>query len=140
MAQLWRGTRVSLGDCYLEDLLSGEELDSDLDMSTIVVPFERMTIVIDYPLTDEARYEHTQAGAFTRADLLRAIALDYDKTYAEEYATRHIAYRSDPGPDALNAGTTNGRYGIWGYDLDELRILAAYVNGNGEVTLEIDTI
>jgi hypothetical protein len=131
-----RGNRISLGDHHVADLLDGE--DPDLEPG-IIIPFDQITIVLDYPLTDEVRYEHKHAGGFTNADLLRLIAHDYDRTYAEEYQTRHIVYRLDSDPDALNSGSIYGRYGIWGYDLDELRVLGVYVNGN-EVTLDIDTI
>lgn len=69
----------------------------------------------------------TPAG-FTRAGLARAVSQAYKRIYQEEKETSTFW----PSSESVAAGaegpgtrsTTDGRYGIWGHELSELKLFA----------------
>ncbi|HEY0192229.1 MAG TPA: hypothetical protein VGC42_14005 [Kofleriaceae bacterium] len=95
----------------------------------IVIPFEHAVLVIDYPLTSPAVMEIDAPLhlGFTRAALIKAICDEYAHVYdAEEgtAATKTIPVE-DRGP-MRNRNRTDGAYGIWGHDLEDLVLVAAH--------------
>lgn len=107
----------------------------------IVIPFEHAILVIDYPLTHPASIEISapMPEGFTRAALVKAICEEYAHIYdAEEgtAATKPLARdeRVTPGRNR-----TDGAYGIWGHDLEELKLMAAHWSRrpDGTVTIQL---
>lgn len=108
----------------------------------IVLPFEHATLVIDYPLTTPARVEITapMPEGFTRAELVRAICEEYGNIYEAEEGT--AATKTVPPEERAlphDRNRTDGAYGIWGYDLQDLVLTSARWtrDGDGAVTVEL---
>ena len=94
----------------------------------IVIPFDHAVLVIDYPLTTPATIaiEAPLPLGFTRAALVKAICDEYGHIYdAEEgtAATKTIPI-AERGP-MRGRNRTDGAYGIWGHDLQDLVVTAA---------------
>ena len=106
----------------------------------IVIPFEHAILVIDYPLSTPA----TMAIAapihlgFTRAALVKAICDEYAHVYdAEEgtAATKTIPLEERGALRSRNR--TDGAYGIWGHDLQDLVLTAAHWSRHPDGTVRI---
>jgi hypothetical protein len=89
----------------------------------IVIPFDRASLLIAYPLTVPATVpiQAALSWGFTRGELVRAICEEYANVYEAEEATA----ATKPVPraertDRPERNRTDGVYGIWGHDLDEL--------------------
>ena len=83
----------------------------------IIIPDEKITLRINYPLSVEVLHEYEQKGGFSRKDLFRLIYEEYKKIYDEE--EKQVG---DPGTykRLYNRRESNGPYGIWGHYLDDL--------------------
>jgi len=108
----------------------------------VVIPFEHVELVIDYPLTTPAKIEldAEHPVGFTRAELIKEIAEAYAHVYEaeEDTATLKTIPFADRGP-RLNRNRTDGVYGIWGHDLADLVITAAHWTrkANGVIVVEL---
>lgn len=108
----------------------------------VVIPFDHAILVIDYPLTTPATIEVHAARSigFTRGELVRTICDEYQNVYEAEEGT--AAVKTIP-PDERGAqrqrNRTDGAYGIWGHDLDDLVVTSARWtrSPNGMVTIEL---
>lgn len=111
----------------------------------LVLPFNKVTLAIDYPLAKPVYVEiTTREKGFTRKMLIQEISNVYHKIYKEEEAsakikTMPVEKRLD-SIGLLNRNQTNGKYGIWGHDLADLYLAAidVYRNSKGEVFLDLD--
>ncbi|HSR97823.1 MAG TPA: hypothetical protein VLM79_12270 [Kofleriaceae bacterium] len=108
----------------------------------IVIPFEHAVLVIDYPLSTPASIPISSSLAlgFTRGALVKVICEEYGHVYdAEEgtAATKTIPLDERGARRARNR--TDGAYGIWGHDLDDLVLTAARWarQANGMVQIEL---
>jgi hypothetical protein len=83
-------------------------------------------VKIDYPLTNpdflEIEAEHTFGG------ILWEIANRYKEIYAGEEKTATEV--ESPNPQLINRGRSNGNYGIWGHDLEDLYFERLQIVGN----------
>jgi len=88
----------------------------------IAIPFEKATLVISYPLSTPASVEITAtfATGFTRKELVRSICEEYANVYDAEAGTSAI----EPEVGEHKRNRTDGAYGIWGYDLQDLVLTA----------------
>jgi hypothetical protein len=107
----------------------------------IVIPFSQAVLVIDYPLTTPASVpiEAPLALGFTRAALAKAICDEYGHIYdAEEgtAATKTIPIE-ERGP-MRGRNRTDGAYGIWGHDLQDLVVTAARWIREADGTVRIE--
>jgi hypothetical protein len=76
-----------------------------------------------YPLRNEFSFPISASSSkgFTRAELVRKIADLYKKVYEEEAQTSKIpVIPMEQRKHLINRNETNGKYGIWGHDLDDL--------------------
>ena len=107
----------------------------------IVIPFDRATLLIVYPLTVPATVP-IHAGiswGFTRGELVRAICEEYANVYEAEEAT--AATRTVPREERTarpERNRTDGVYGIWGHDLADLRLTAVRWTRLPQGTVEIE--
>jgi hypothetical protein len=108
----------------------------------IVIPFEHASLLIVYPLTVPATVPIHAAipWGFTRGELARAVCEEYANVYEVEEATAAIK----PVPHEERAerperNRTDGVYGIWGHDLDDLVLTALRWTraADGVVTIEL---
>jgi hypothetical protein len=107
----------------------------------IVIPFPQAVLVIDYPLTTPASVpiEAPLPLGFTRAALAKAICDEYAHIYdAEEgtAATKTIPIE-ERGP-MRGRNRTDGAYGIWGHDLQDLVVTAARWIREADGTVRIE--
>ncbi|MBS1122741.1 MAG: hypothetical protein H6Q90_4969 [Deltaproteobacteria bacterium] len=108
----------------------------------IVIPFEHAMLVIAYPLTTPASIPISASisQGFTRAELVRAICEEYANVYdAEEGST--AASPTVPMEDRLHPygrNRTDGAYGIFGHDLQDLVLTSVRWTrkSNGTIMIE----
>jgi hypothetical protein len=108
----------------------------------IVIPFARATLVIDFPLTHAAHIGITSAlpQGFTRGELVRVICEEYGHVYAaEEGTTTNTEVSVEDRGTRRERNRTDGAYGIWGHDIDDLVLSSArwVKQSNGEVRVEL---
>jgi hypothetical protein len=93
----------------------------------IVLPFATASLVIDFPLTTPAKIPISSAllQGFTRGELVKIVCDEYANVYeAEEGTAATKTIPLDERGDFRNRNRTDGVYGIWGHDLDELELAA----------------
>lgn len=91
------------------------DISNLIDKDQIVIPYNKITVIIDYPLTNEYRFTLTSATGFAREQLVRAISDQYYKLYQEEEASAIIkTIPVNERKTLYNRNQTNGKYGIWG--------------------------
>ena len=107
----------------------------------IVIPFEHAVLVIDFPLTTPAEVQISAPLpiGFTRRALVHAICDEYAHIYAAEEGTAAIKPIpvEDRGPDRAR-NRTDGAYGIWGHDLEDLVIESAHWMREPDGTVKIE--
>lgn len=94
------------------------------DAKTIVIKEPKISIIFDYPFGEEFKFEFqtdTREG-FTREYLIDCICGQYRKMYDEENAACKVSTVEERiGKGGLmNREKTEGPYGIWGHDIDDL--------------------
>jgi hypothetical protein len=107
----------------------------------IVIPFEHAVLVIDYPLSTPAQIPISAPLplGFTRAALVKSICDEYDHIYAAEEgtaATKTIPLDERGEQRARNR--TDGAYGIWGHDLQDLIVTAARWTRRADGVVQIE--
>jgi hypothetical protein len=108
----------------------------------IVIPHEHATLVIAYPLSSPAsvRISAPIPHGFTRAELVRTICEEYANVYdAEEGTAATTTVPRDERGDRKGRNRTDGAYGIWGYDLQDLVLTAVRWTRkpDGSVTIDL---
>jgi hypothetical protein len=108
----------------------------------IVIPFERATLVISYPLSTPAQVEIEASipHGFTRAELVRTICEEYASVYDAEEGSAQVGTvpKAERG-EQRGRNRTDGAYGIWGYDLQDLVLTALRWTRrtDGKVTIDL---
>lgn len=108
----------------------------------IVIPFDKATLVIDYPLTHPTtvKLASSYEQGFTRAELVRAICDEYANVYeAEEGTAQTKTVPVEERGEFRGRNRTDGAYGIWGHDLEDLVLTAIRWTRkpDGDVTIEL---
>jgi len=107
----------------------------------IVIPFDHAVLVIDYPLSTPARTTIASPFAlgFTRAALIKTICEEYAHVYDAEEGTAAIKTTplSERGA-TRRRNRTDGAYGIWGADLQDLVMTAARWTRRADGTVQIE--
>ena len=109
----------------------------------IVIPFATATLMIDYPLTVPAEVPISSAllQGFTRGELVRLICDEYANIYeAEEGTAATKTVPVDERGVARNRNRTDGVYGIYGHDLQDLELTALRWTrkSDGSVVIELN--
>lgn len=126
------GLRLHEPDLALAKLHQPEE---------IVIPYQRATLVIDYPLTTPATIQIAApiAAGFTRAALVETICEEYAHVYeGEEGSAATTTIPRDERTAGRGRNRTDGAYGIWGYDLQDLVLTAIRWTRTPDGTIVID--
>lgn len=111
-----------------------------VDKDKIVIPDHHITVIIDYPLNKEYRFELTSPSGFTRELLLREISKHYYQLYQEEEETAKTKTVPMSERKGLsNRNQTDGKYGIWGHDIADLVLteIMVYKNSEGKILLQL---
>lgn len=117
-----------------------QELPKLVDKDKIVINEAKISLVIDYPLRKEYRFELNSPAGFTRGQLLSEITKHYVQLYKEEEesaTTKTIPMKDRKG--LINRNETNGKYGIWGHDLEDLILtdVNVYKTREGNIVLAL---
>jgi hypothetical protein len=114
-----------------------------IDPNEIVLPYQKVKLMIDYPLARPVFFELTSQtiSGFTRKQLIQAISKKYHEIYTEEEKTaktKTIPLKDRKG--MYNRNETDGKYGIWGHDLSDLVLtdITVYQTSDGTILLDLD--
>jgi len=94
----------------------------------VVIQNNKISILIDYPLKKSVMFEVVSDGGFTRSELGREVSTLYKNIYSEEESTSSV--RIVPLSERkgiINRNETNGKYGIWGHDIEDLDLGSAVI-------------
>jgi hypothetical protein len=106
----------------------------------IVIPFEHAVLVIDYPLSHPTSMSISAPIplGFTRAALIKAICDEYAHVYDAEEGTAATKTLPIEERGAMRGrNRTDGAYGIWGHDLQDLVLTAAHWSRQSDGTVRI---
>lgn len=108
-----------------------------INKEKIVIFEKKITIIIDYPLTNEYKFDLSSDKGFTREMLLTEISKHYYKLYEEEENSAAIKTVPMDKRTMYNRNQTNGKYGIWGHDISDLVLsyIEVYKNDREEIIL-----
>lgn len=110
-----------------------EEINQLKNANEIVIKEKKVTLIIDYPLTNVAFIEISNPNGFTRKDLILEISKHYNQIYNEEEATAKTkTVPLDKRSGLINRNQTNGKYGIWGHDLSDLDLSTIEIHKSKE--------
>ena len=118
------------------------EIDYLIDKDEIVISKTNAILIIDYPLENsvEVKIVSNNPDGFTRKELAQKISAEYNRIYKEEEEsakTKTTPLEQRQG--LINRNKTDGKYGIWGHDIDDLDLSAIILSKmeNGELILEL---
>lgn len=118
------------------------EIENLIGKDDIVIKSNHAILTIDYPLNNpvEIKIKSNHSNGFTRKELAEKISAEYKRIYKEEEdsaKTKTIPINEREG--SINRNQTDGKYGIWGHDIDDLDLSAIIVKkaDNGEIKLEL---
>jgi len=110
----------------------------------IVIPFEHANLLIEFPLTTPATVKITAplSQGFTRRELVTAICEEYENVYEAEEGTAHTKPipRAERPASQPQRNRTDGVYGIWGHDLEDLILTAVRWTrdpSSGQISIEL---
>jgi len=107
----------------------------------LVIPFEHAVLVIDYPLSTPTTVSIAAplALGFTRAALIKTICDEYAHVYdAEEGTAATKPIPIEERGTLRNRNRTDGAYGIWGHDLQDLVLTSARWTREADGTVRIE--
>jgi hypothetical protein len=126
--------RIDSPQLNLKDLIRKDE---------IVIPESRITIIIDYPLTTNYKFDLVSEKGFSRTQLINEISNHYYQLYIDEEKTATIKTIPMQKRKIFNRNQTNGKYGIWGHDIGDLILTKAHVDKRNDgkifLTLELES-
>ncbi len=112
-----------------------------INKDEIVVKDDTITLLIDYPLTNECRLKINSKHGFTRGELVMEVSKAYYKLFEEEEATATVkTIPVEKRTTVYNRNQTNGRYGIWGHDIADLMLaeIMVYKAPDGDLLLSLN--
>lgn len=115
-----------------------QQLPRLIDGDKKIIEQEEVTLLIDYPLTNEYRNTFFSKNGFTRKQLLKIVSEAYHKIYEEEEASAKIkTIPIEKKKQLINRNQTDGKYGIWGHDIADLVLseISIYKNSKGKIFL-----
>jgi hypothetical protein len=119
-----------------------KQVDSLIDADEIVLPFEKATLIIDYPLKNAVAFDIVSSTkSFTRKELILLISEKYHQVYKEEEKTTNtVVVPIDKREGIINRNPTDGKYGICCHDLGDLDLssIEAFKNPDGKISLILE--
>ncbi|SMF48899.1 hypothetical protein SAMN02745866_03204 [Alteromonadaceae bacterium Bs31] len=108
----------------------------------IVVTSNEVIVSVTYPLNSPANIEVKSDYGFTRIQLVDAIYETYQRVYSEEEETSDISVipigERMEKIGLINRNTTNGKYRIWGHDLQDLVLEGAHVYKHEDGSVQVN--
>jgi hypothetical protein len=100
-----------------------KEVSNLIGKNEIVLTEQVVDVTIDYPLENATTIElrSDKKFGFTRAELILKIRAEYKRIYKEEESSaKEKTIPIEKREGLINRNATNGKYGIWGHDLEDL--------------------
>lgn len=98
-----------------------KEIDKLFGADSIVIQNKSVILLVDYPLNNPTKFELTSKNGFTRKELILEISQKYYDIYNSEEQSATIKTIARENRNGLiNRNTTNGKYGVWGHDIQDL--------------------
>lgn len=118
------------------------EIENLIGKDEIVIENNIATIIIDYPLNNpvEIEIQSNTSKGFTRKQLAEKISEEYKRIYKEEDESTKIQTTPiDERKGIINRNQTDGKYGIWGHDIDDLDLSRVIIKktDSGKIKLEL---
>jgi len=116
------------------------EVNILIQPNELVLPYNNAIILIDYPLEKPVEVLIKSKNGFSRKDLIMAISEEYHKIYEEEETTsKQRTIPVEERETIINRNQTDGKYGIWGHDIEDLDLSEIKVSKkpNGDIFLEL---
>lgn len=118
-----------------------KEIEQLIDANIVVIPDSNIMLLVSYPLNNPAKFELTSNKGFTRKELILKISEKYYEIYnsEEQSATiKTIARQNRKG--LVNRNTTNGKYGVWGHDIEDLDLssIEVYKTLDNKILLKLN--
>lgn len=115
---------------HIDKEFTPDFLNNVKNVDEIVIAEPSITILFNYPLNNDYYFTFMTDGTlgFTRGYLLRCIVDKYIEIYQEEEDTlsQHPVIPVNQRVGLLNRNQTDGKYGIWGHDLNDLSLNYVY--------------
>jgi len=101
----------------------------------VIIKDKKIKLELNYPLSQSFFFEFENENGFTIHDLIKLTRITYRQIYAEENETSQLKVlpmgeRIIKQRGLLNRNKTNGKYGIYGHDINDLIIVTMYYNPN----------
>jgi hypothetical protein len=110
-----------------------------IEKDIIVISENKVSVIIDYPLTNFYQFNLKSDKGFTREMLLTEISRHFYKLYAEEEKSATIKTLPMEKRTMYNRNQTNGKYGIWGHDIGDLVLssIKVFKEKNNKIVLAL---
>lgn len=120
-AKVIKFTSTDTKTSYFSILNIERSLKCMKDKEEVVISDSIIQMLFDFPFFNEFLFTFSSYRGFTREQLMRIVHAKYCEIYDEESKT-YTRYSSKKSKyvDKLNRGNSNGKYGIWGYELEDL--------------------
>lgn len=118
------------------------EIPNLIGKNEIIINKDIVTLIIDYPLNKpiEVKIQSDKTTGFTRKELAQKISIEYNRIYKEEEESSKVKTTPiEERKGLINRNQTDGKYGIWGHDIDDLDLSGVILRKteNGEIKLEL---
>lgn len=119
-----------------------QQISRLINRNQIVIPHQSAILLIDYPLNKpvEIPIKSTSANGFTKEDLAIIVSREYKRIYQEEEATANIKTTPmEQRKGLINRNQTDGKYGIWGHDIEDLDLsgISVIKDEKGQIYIEL---
>lgn len=114
------------------------DLEGLIEPDEIVIPYNSIILIIDYPLEKPVTFDLTSEKGFSRKQLILAISKVYHEIYRKEETSANIkTIPMEQREGLINRNKTDGEYGIWGHDLSDLDLsyIEVYKNNEGKIQI-----
>lgn len=118
------------------------DIDKLINSDKIVIPYSEITIIIDYPLNKPTSFVLSNSkNGFTKKDLILEISKKYHEIFTVEETTATTkTIPPDKRKGIMNRNETDGNYGIWGHDIEDLDLgsIEVYKSESGKIQIILD--
>jgi len=119
------------------------EINNLINKDEIVIDKSEVILIIDYPLESpiEIKLISDNSKGFTKKELIQKISSEYNRIYLEEEETAVI--KTIPLKDRkglINRNKTDGKYGIWGHDIDDLDLSGVIISKSNDGNLKLELL
>lgn len=116
-----------------------KDINRLIDAEKLVTEVGEVSLYIDYPLNNPVSFiVKSPQNGFTKKELVLEISKKYHEIYTEEEKTAKTkTVPMDQRKDVINRNETDGIYGLWGHDIQDLDLssIEVYKTTDGKIAL-----